>query len=140
MSYEISREDLFAKCDILYDDSGELHWTFNQTIQRALSVYRSPFFNGPDGTGELVVIPHSLRFGAAVRYCEIDASPDMEPKLHYNFAPLFAIATDYWVERLGFDTEILTPPSMWWDNIIPGAMQAGYSSIGINRMIPSSHP
>ena len=140
MSYEISREDLFTKCDILYDDSQELSWTFNQTIEMALRTYQSPFFNGSGSSGELVVVPHSLRFGAAVRYCEIDAIPDMEPRIHYNFAPLFSFAREYWFARLGFDVETLTPAPIWWDNIIPGAMQAGYSSIGINRMLPSSHP
>ena len=140
MSYEVSKEDLFAKCDILYDGSQELSWTFNQTIERALRVYRSPFFNDPASSGELIVVPHSLRFGAAVRYCEIDALPDMEPRIHYDFPPLFSIAREYWYTRLGFDPEVLTPAPIWWDNIIPGAMQVGYYSIGINRVLPSSHP
>lgn len=140
MSFSVLRDDLFDQCDELYIEASERSILLGEAIGRAMDSYQSPFFGDAASTGELEFVPHSMRFGAAVRYCELAANLEREPSVQYTFYPLFGLAREYWDLRLGLSTDSLTPPSIWWDNIIPGAMSAGYQLIGIVRQEPCSHP
>jgi hypothetical protein len=140
MILEIPKEEIINHCRELEAQTSERARLVGVEVERVMRTYMSPFYEPRESdTGEGLYVPLSIKFGAAVRYCEIDIDPEVEPTQNPIFCDLLSTANEFWVS-LGLNPSELTPSGLWWQNILPNSMVAGYRMIGISRQKPSLRP
>ncbi|HRV75992.1 MAG: hypothetical protein H6799_01980 [Candidatus Nomurabacteria bacterium] len=113
-------------------------------VKTAMASYKSPYLNPREETGEKLILPHSIKYGIAIRYAEIEVNPEMEPNPLKDFSKLsfafLSLLEDYQIETK--DELDLYGAAEWVEGVIPMGMQLGYGEVVMVRQspVPNSRP